>query len=221
MKTFIPSIVLNSLFLCLLLTCAGRWNYWPAWVYVITSLLMSLLTRLVLRGNPELLNERNKPKPNTKAWDKKLLAVGFLLTLVMLVIAGLDAGRLHLHPILTWPHFVFGLLMNLIGMSFFLRALKENRFFSSVVRIQSERGHTVCSTGPYRLVRHPGYMGMIVGTLGIPLLLMSAWSAIPALLFVVVLIVRTRMEDLVLLEELAGYRDYSHSTRYRLIPGVW
>lgn len=221
MKAFIPSIVLNSFFLALLLACAGRWNYWPAWAYVIMSLIMSLLTRLVLRGNPELNEERSKPKPNTKRWDKKLLAIGFLLTLVILVVAGLDAGRLHLRPTLSWSHFAIGVTLNLIGMAIFLRALKENRFFSSVVRIQNERGHTVCSTGPYRVVRHPGYVGMIIGTLGIPLLLMSAWSAIPALLFVVVMLVRTRLEDLVLLDELAGYRDYAQSTRYRLLPGVW
>lgn len=182
---------------------------------------MSLLTRLVLRENPELIEERTKPKPNAKTWDKRLLALGFLLTLAMLTVAGLDAGRWHLQPVLTWRCFAVGLLLELLGMSVFLRALKENRFFSSVVRIQSDRGHTVCRTGPYRVVRHPGYTGMIIGTLGIPLLLMSAWSAIPTLLFVVVMIVRTHLEDLVLRTELAGYREYSEDTRYRLVPGVW
>lgn len=106
-------------------------------------------------------------------------------------------------------------------MSLFLRALRENRFFSSVVRIQRERGHTVCTTGPYRWVRHPGYAGMLIGLLGSPLLLMSTWSAIPTLLFVVLTIARTYWEDAALTEELCGYRDYRASTPDRLFPGLW
>ena len=202
-------------------SCAGRWDYWPAWVYVAASLVMSLLTRLVLRENPELLAERNKVKPDAKTWDKKLLALGFLLTLAMLVVAGLDAGRFHLRPVMAWPFFAVGLALNLLGLGIFLRALKENRFFSSVVRIQSDRGHVVCDTGPYKLVRYPGYTGMIIGALGIPLLLMSAWSAIPGLLFVFLMLVRTHLEDATLERELAGYRVYRQNTRYRLVPGLW
>jgi protein-S-isoprenylcysteine O-methyltransferase Ste14 len=221
MKSFIPSIVSNSLFLSLLLLCAGRWDYWPAWLYLAVGLTMSLLVRLVLRNNPALLAERLRPQAGAKGWDKRLLAAGFLLTIVMLVIAGLDAGRWHLHPILSWPACFAGLALELLGMGIFLRALKENRFFSSVVRIQSDREHSVCTTGPYRLVRHPGYLGMLVGMAGAPLLLMSAWSAIPASLFVVTLIVRTRLEDAVLQRELVGYRAYCETTRYRLVPALW
>lgn len=221
MKAYLSTLVINLFFLAILLLSAGRLSYWPAWVYVAMGVLMSVATRFVLRDNPELADERGKPKSDAKTWDKKLLALGFVLTLAMLVVAGLDAGRFHLRPVLTWPFFAFGLALNLVGMGIFLRALKENRFFSSVVRIQSDRGHTVCSSGPYRVVRHPGYTGMIIGTLGIPLLLMSAWSAIPALLFVALTVVRTHWEDTALTEELAGYREYRESTRYRLFPGIW
>lgn len=221
MKSFIPSLVSNLLFWAILLACAGRWDYGPAWVYLALGLVSSLLTRLVLRDNPALLQERSKPQPGAKTWDKKLLALGFLLSLGMLIVAGLDAGRLHLRPVLSWPASAGGLLLNLLGTAIFLRALRENRFFSSVVRIQNDRGHSVCTTGPYRMVRHPGYTGMIVGTLGIPLLLMSAWSAIFAVLFVVTLVVRTHLEDKVLQQELPGYRDYCQTTRYRLVPGCW
>jgi protein-S-isoprenylcysteine O-methyltransferase Ste14 len=122
---------------------------------------------------------------------------------------------------MTWPWSVAGLLVSFLGMGIFLLALKENRFFSSVVRIQSDRDHTVCDSGPYKVVRHPGNAGMIIGTLGLPLLFLSAWSAIPASLFIVLMVMRTSLEDTALADELTGYRDYQHRTRYRLVPGLW
>jgi protein-S-isoprenylcysteine O-methyltransferase Ste14 len=213
--------VSNLVFLAILLSSAGRLDYWPAWIYAATGVLMNALTRLILRKDPELAKERAKPGPGAKDWDRRLLGLGFLLTLAMLVIAGLDAGRYHWDPRLTWPWSVAGLLLSLGGMSLFLLALKENRFFSAVVRIQSDRGHTVCTSGPYRIVRHPGNVGMIIGTLGLPLLFMSAWGAVPALISVALMIARTRLEDSALENELAGYRDYQRATRYRLVPGLW
>jgi len=221
MNALVPAITLNSIFLTLLLACAGRWNYWPAWVYAATGLVMSVLTRLVLRHNPELLDERRKPKLDAKNWDKKLLGLGFLLTIAMLIAAGLDARRSHVNSVLSWPASIIGLSLNLVGMGIFSWSLRENRFFSSVVRIQTDRGHAVCDTGPYSLVRHPGYAGMIVGTIGLPLLFMSVWSAVPALLFVLITVVRTGLEDRVLQAELSGYREYCETTRYRLVPGIW
>lgn len=220
-KSLLPAIVSNLVFLAILLGCAGTLRYWPAWLYLATSVLMTVLTRVVLRRHPELLAERLRPGVDAKSWDKKLLGVGFLLTLAMLVVAGLDAGRYRWSPRLAWPWSIAGLTLTLIGMVLFLLALRENRFFSSVVRIQRERGHTVCDTGPYRVVRHPGHAAMILGTVGLPLLLLSAWTAIPALLFVAVMIVRTNLEDAALAEELDGYREYQRATRYRLVPGLW
>jgi protein-S-isoprenylcysteine O-methyltransferase Ste14 len=220
-KPFLAGLGSNLVFLAILLVSAGRLNYWPAWVYLIIGVLMNILTRLTLRQDPELAKERAKPGPGAKGWDKKLLGLGLLLTLALLVIAALDAGRYGLSPQLTWPWSVAGVLLSLVGMGIFLLALKENRFFSAVVRIQGERGHTVCTSGPYRIVRHPGNAGMIIGTIGLPLLFMSAWSAIPALLTVGLMIARTRLEDSTLENELDGYRDYQRATRYRLVPGLW
>ena len=221
MKSFLPAIVSNLVFLAILLLSAGTVNYWPAWVYLATGVLMSGLTRWILRRDPELAKERAKPGADSKVWDKKLLGVSFLLSLSMLVLAGLDAGRFHWNPVLTWPWSAAGLVLSLVGMGIFLRALKENRFFSAVVRVQRDRGHAVCNTGPYRVIRHPGNLGMLLGTLGLPILLMSAYSAIPAVLSAVVMIARTHMEDTTLAEELDGYQDYQRTTRYRLVPGVW
>ncbi len=211
--------VTNLVFLAILLGSAGRLSYWPAWVYTALGIAMTIVRRRVAGQDADLAKERAAPSAG-EDWDKKLLGVGFLLTLAMLVVAGLDA-RFGWPPRLTWPWSVAGFVVSVAGSGLFLRAMKENRFFSSVVRVQRDRGHTVCSTGPYRVVRHPGNAGMIVGTLGLPFLLLSAWSAIPALLFVVLLVVRTKREDDVLAEELEGYRAYREATRYRLVPGIW
>jgi protein-S-isoprenylcysteine O-methyltransferase Ste14 len=221
MKRLLPALLTNLVFLAILLGCAGRLDYWPAWLYVGTGVLLAVLTRLVLRKDPELAKEREQPGPGAKGWDRKLLGLGLLLQLAMLVVAGLDAGRDHWDPQLTWPWAVAGLVASLVGSGLFLLALKENRFFSAVVRIQGERGHTVCTSGPYRVVRHPGNAGMILGTLGLPLLLMSAWSAIPAVLSAAVMVARTCREDADLERELDGYPEYQRATRYRLVPGLW
>ncbi len=205
----------------ILLLSAGTLSYWPAWVYAAMGVVMNVLTRLILRSDADLAKERERPGPGAKAWDKQLLGLGLLLTLAMLVVAGLDAGRFKWSPRLTWPWSVAGIILSGVGMGIFLLALKENRYFSAVVRIQSDRGHTVCSSGPYAVIRHPGNAGMIIGTIGLPLLFMSAWSSIPALLSAVLMIVRTRLEDAVLENELEGYRAYQRTTRFRLVPGVW
>ena len=113
------------------------------------------------------------------------------------------------------------LLVGLLGFAFSTWALVENRFFSAVVRIQTDRGHSVCSTGPYRFVRHPGYAGGILFYLMTPLILSSWWAFIPALLTTIFTIIRTHLEDKTLQAELDGYEAYARQTRYRLLPGVW
>ena len=108
-----------------------------------------------------------------------------------------------------------------LGYAFASWAMAENRFFSSVVRIQMDRGHEVCDTGPYRLVRHPGYAGSIPPLFGIVLALGSTWALIPAAVATVITLVRTVLEDRTLQEELPGYRDYAKRVPYRLIPGLY
>jgi protein-S-isoprenylcysteine O-methyltransferase Ste14 len=99
--------------------------------------------------------------------------------------------------------------------------LAENRFFSTVVRIQTDRGHAVCDSGPYRIVRHPGYAGSLPPLLGIVLALGSVWTLIPAAMALIISVIRTALEDRTLQEELPGYRDYARRVRYRLIPGIY
>lgn len=97
----------------------------------------------------------------------------------------------------------------------------ENRFFSGIVRIQTERGHQVISTGPYRWMRHPGYAGVLLLYLATPIFLDSRWAFLPALFLTVVLLIRTNLEDKALQNELEGYWAYANRVRYRLLPGVW
>jgi protein-S-isoprenylcysteine O-methyltransferase Ste14 len=221
MKQLLVSLVTTLVFLAILLVSAGDIGYWQAWLYAAVSTVMNLCTRLVLRNTPDVAQERAKAGQGAKGWDKALLALGLQLTVVTLVVAGLDSGRFHWAPRIPWMCSLLGAALSIAGMTLFLLAMKENRFFSAVVRIQTDRGHTVCSTGPYRLVRHPGYAGMIIGTLGLPLMLTSFWSGLPALLSAVLLVVRTRLEDATLQEELTGYREYQATTRFRLVPGLW
>jgi len=116
---------------------------------------------------------------------------------------------------------VIGAIVLVLSSLFGTWAMLANRFFSAVVRIQTDRGHTVVTTGPYRFVRHPGYAAGVLGYLAMPLLLNSLWASILALLTIALIIVRTKLEDDTLQAELPGYVDYTQQTRYRLLPGVW
>jgi protein-S-isoprenylcysteine O-methyltransferase Ste14 len=158
---------------------------------------------------------------DAKAWDE-LLAPLMAVSVVfpMVIVAGLD------HRYSWSPEFplwlsVVGFILIAFGYAFAAWALVENRFFFSVVRIQTDRGHVVCDTGPYRFVRHPGYAGSILPLFGVVLALGSVWTLIPAAVASIIAVIRTVLEDQTLQEELPGYRDYARRVRYRLIPGIY
>lgn len=220
-RQLLTSLASSAFFLGILLISAGRLDYWQAWLYGGVSVVMSVGMRIVLRQDAGLATERSKPGPGAQPWDKKLLGLGLLLSVAALVVAGLDSGRWHWTPNASWVWAAVGAGLSIAGTFLFLLALRENRFFSAVVRIQSDRGHTVCRTGPYAVIRHPGNAGMILGTMGFPFLFVSAWSALPVALSILMLVVRTHLEDALLARELEGYRDYMLSTRFRLVPGLW
>jgi protein-S-isoprenylcysteine O-methyltransferase Ste14 len=156
-----------------------------------------------------------------KPWDKVYFVLSTPLWFVMVIVAALDAGRYGWGPNVPTAVVVAGALFYALGQSLFLWAKAVNRFFSAVVRIQTERGQTVCRDGPYRFVRHPGYLsGVLFGPAG-PLVLGSFWALIPAVLAALLLVVRTALEDKTLQAELPGYRDYARDVRFKLIPGVW
>jgi len=207
-----------------LLVCGGDFGWWQAWGYSLLIVAAGIGGRIwAERWHPGLLAERRNTEKfqNAKAWDKVLaplmaLSVGFPLVIV----AGLD-HRFVWSPVFPLWLIVLGFILTSLGYAFAVWALVENRFFSSVVRIQTDRGHVVCDSGPYRLVRHPGYAGNILPLLGIVLALGSVWTLIPAAVALIIAVVRTALEDQTLQEELPGYRDYARRVRYRLIPGIY
>jgi protein-S-isoprenylcysteine O-methyltransferase Ste14 len=202
---------------------SGQWSWWQAWAYALVSILAFVVSRIIVnRVHPDLIQERARflNAKDTKSWDKLLAPLLGLGTILILVVAGLDkyydwtsASSLTVNLIA-----LFGIIF---GYSFSSWALVENRFFSGTVRIQTERGHHVISTGPYRIVRHPGYAGGLFGYIFIPLLLNSVWAFIPAILLGIVMVIRTALEDRTLQAELPGYKEYTRRTRYRLLPWIW
>ena len=211
----------SLLFFLVLFICAGRVDYWQGWAYVAIGLVMITLNYTFLRIDPGLLEERAGPHEGTKVWDKRILGISFLVTLSMYVTAGLDSGRFHWSPEFHWGLFLSGAILVAGGQLLYLVAQHQNKFFSSTVRIQADRGHTVCETGAYRVVRHPAYLGSVIQSVGFPLLFCSLWSILPAGILVVLFVIRTSLEDRVLMSELNGYKEYALKTRYRMIPGIW
>jgi protein-S-isoprenylcysteine O-methyltransferase Ste14 len=208
-------------FFLILFISAGRIDYWQGWIYVIIGLIMSILNYTVLKPDSDLLKERARPGEGIRKWDKAILGLSLLMTVTMYITAGLDSGRYHwspdFHAILT----VLGIILTLSGQLLFLLAQKQNKFFSSTVRIQPDREHTVVDTGLYKIVRHPAYLGSLIQLAGFPLLFGSLWSIFPVGFLIILHIIRTFLEDKTLKNELAGYLDYLHKTRYRLIPFIW
>ena len=217
----IALIVLFAPFIPMVIS--GDWNWWGAWAYAVASILAFVISRVIAGYRyPDLLAERARfmEAKDTKAWDKVLAPLLGLGSILILVVAGMD--RFYGWSFAFSSGVKLAALAGIVfGYGFSSWALVENRFFSGTVRIQTERGHQVVFTGPYRVVRHPGYAGGLVGFIFIPLLLDSLWAFIPAVLLVIVMVIRTALEDKTLQEELAGYKEYAGKTRYRLFPGVW
>ena len=200
---------------------AGSLEYWQGWVFFGLNTVILALTAWVLWDNPELIEERMRPGGKMRSWDKMYFVISTPLYFGAIILAAADAGRGHWSaPIPAWVY-AASLTFFVLAHALFLWAKKANSFFSSVGRIQTERGHTVCEGGPYCFVRHPGYLSGIAFGLMTPLLLGSFWALIPQSLAAVLVIVRTYCEDKMLREELQGYEEYARRTRYRLIPGLW
>lgn len=200
---------------------AGRIDWWPGWATLgVMAGWITATAVIIFRFNPGLLAERLGPRQGAKPWDMAIMSGLGLTQLARYIVAGFDQryGWTGGFPLAVQ---VAALAICILGYTLFVWATASNPYFSQIVRIQSERGHTVVSAGPYQYIRHPGYFGAILFELAVPVLLASwgalAISAAGALL----LIVRTALEDRTLRVELGGYSDYSQRVRYRLVPGIW
>ena len=219
------SLVVVYLFIPLvLLFCGGDVGWWQAWVYSLLVVTAGIGGRIwAERRHPGLLAERQniEKMQSAKAWDKVLAPLMALsLSFPLVIVAGLDHRNGWSPGFPLWL-IVLGFILISLGYAFASWALAENRFFSSTVRIQTDRGHVVCDSGPYRFVRHPGYAGNIPPLLGIVLALGSVWTLIPVSVALIIAVIRTALEDQTLQEELPGYRDYARRVHYRLIPGIY
>ncbi len=208
----------------ILFISAGDLAWWQAWIYALLIVAAGLGGHWWMeRRNPGILAERSfsGPRPGVKAWDRILSPLmAITISFPLVIVAGLDHRFGWSAPFPLWLNIV-GLLLTAAGYGFGAWAAVENRFFTGLVRIQTERGHVVCDTGPYRIVRHPSYAGNILPLPGIALGLGSAWTFIPAAVALVIVVLRTALEDRTLQDELPGYRDYARRVRYRLLPGIY
>jgi protein-S-isoprenylcysteine O-methyltransferase Ste14 len=201
---------------------AGTLDWPAAWavlaVYIAGSLLLNLW---LIARHPGLARERLVIPRATEPWDVRLTKVSnFLLLACLLPLAGLD-HRLGFSPpfpaaISAGALILFAAMFAAIGW-----AMSYNEYFSSLVRLQSDRDHAVADRGPYRVLRHPGYLMMILQFLFVPVVLGSLPGAVPAAAIAAVYIYRTAREDRFLLERLPGYADYARQVRWRLVPGIW
>jgi len=208
----------------LMLWVSGDWTWTQGWIFAAWFVALFTVCMIWLyRKDPALLAERyRRPgsggQSRTDRWIVHGLTVGFFL---WLLIPPLDVKRFGWTASLpAWLQIVGGIL--LLGASFFLfRAFTDNTYLSPLVRIQSERGHRVVSTGVYGFVRHPMYLGATLMFAGGPLLLSSIWGVLVGLALVSLLLVRIPREEELLVRELDGYRDYREKVRFRLLPYVW
>lgn len=217
-------IVVNFFFIILslpvLMSSAGTVYWVNGWIYFILVLTYEIAYILILmKINPGLLNERGKfIKEGTKFFDKIYAASYLPLSYLILVIAGLDAVRYHWSTMPVWLTFL-GLITILFAFYVSLKAISVNSYFECTVLIQ--KNQKVCQSGPYSVVRHPGYAAGIISIISTSLILGSWWSLIPSTLIAIILVIRTALEDRTLQNELAGYKEYTKTTRYRLFPLIW
>ncbi|MDG4884919.1 isoprenylcysteine carboxylmethyltransferase family protein [Mesorhizobium sp. WSM4884] len=206
----------------LLFMSAGTMHWPGAWAYLVLMVGLSLTLGMALaRRDPGLMNERLSPpiQKNQTAADKVLLSILLTAIFAWQILMGLDF-RFGWSAVPAWLQ-VIGAIVLLVSIWICYLTMLENSFAAPVVKIQDERGQKVITTGPYSYVRHPMYAGAILFFAGTALLLGSWWGLLSVLAFIVLLAIRTFIEEKTLRTGLRGYDDYAENVRYRLIPMVW
>jgi protein-S-isoprenylcysteine O-methyltransferase Ste14 len=196
---------------------AGKWDYWQGWMWMATILApMFFIVPYFMVKDPALLQRRMRMREKESA-QKKIMALSYLYFLVAFILPGLDVrfGWSRVPPLVS----IFADVFVLAGYLTFVWVLTVNSYLSRTVEVDA--GQKVVSTGPYGLVRHPMYSGVIVMYMASPLALGSYWAILPAALIIPLLVARIRNEEEVLLRDLPGYAEYRQKVKYRLLPGIW
>ena len=204
-----------------ILLAGGRWDWWWGWIYIgLLTTAMAAHVVVLVPINPALLADRSEGmrQVGAKSWDRPIVMAMSFFLIGSMIVSGLDV-RWGWSSALSLSFHLGGVALYILGWVIFLWAMACNPFFSESVRIQP--GHQVAASGPYRLVRHPGYAGACLQFISTPLLLGSWWALIPAVLAIAGYVLRTALEDRTLKDELPGYVEYARQVRCRLFPGTW
>lgn len=193
-----------------------RWIW--AWVFIATGAIILVINFAVLPR--ELIKERGRKKENVKKWDKILTTINIVPLLGIYILSGLD-HRFNWYIDFPIIINILGIIFSFLGSMLFTWSMVSNKYFSTMVRIQDERGHRVATEGPYKFVRHPGYVGFILMILATPIALGSIYALSMSFIVSIIFIIRTALEDKTLNIELDGYKGYSKKVKYRLIPFIW
>ncbi len=196
---------------------AGTFDYWQAWVYLFVLIALVAIAAVYLRKNdPDLLKRRLESREK-HAEQSRIIKASSLALLLIFILPGLDHrfGWSQVPPLVV----IIAVFLVILSYGFILLVWRENSYAARTVKV--EEGQKVITNGPYALVRHPMYLGLMFFYILSPLALGSWWAIIPALLIIPILVVRIIHEERLLAKELVGYSDYMKSTRYRLIPGIW
>jgi protein-S-isoprenylcysteine O-methyltransferase Ste14 len=202
----------------ILFITAGTLSWKWAWYVLLLGLFLLIVNSILLPA--ELIEERGRKKENVKKWDRILTSIIMFPTVLMYVFCGLDHRFYWTGDIPVFVN-IAGLVFIFFGSLLFTWSMVSNKFFSTLVRLQTDRQHTVVSGGPYKYVRHPGYLGYIIFTLATPIALGAYWGLVFSAIIGILLIVRTALEDATLKKELPGYAEYTENIKFKLIPLLW
>ncbi|OGD33497.1 hypothetical protein A2V94_02135 [Candidatus Atribacteria bacterium RBG_16_35_8] len=222
-KRYIITIfILILLQVLLLFVSSGKINILRFWIFLVVNLVYVIFSTILLyRINPELINQRGEIKRDAKLWDQFLMrAHNIVLIFILPIVIGLDVGRFQ-WSYLNYYYLIPGYLLFIFSDILVNWAMIVNTHFEATVRIQRDREHKVITSGPYKLVRHPGYLAAVVYFISLPMILGSIYGFIPSIMGIIIFIIRTGLEDKTLLNELEGYSEYSKKVKYRLMPGIW
>lgn len=200
---------------------AGTFSSLRGWVYFSLYFTVSIVTLLIMMSNHlSTLSERGKKHDNTPRWDKVLLAIYVPLAFYgIYIVAGIDV-RFNGAP-LDFAWMLAGVVLFLISSVLGVWPILKNKHFESTARVQEDRNQTVINSGPYKIVRHPGYSSIILWSVSVPMIFGSLFTGVVSLIIISVIIIRTYLEDTMLQKELNGYREYCANVKYRLIPYIW